>query len=58
MKNKSDYGLVGTTENGFSTNMVSNFEWGAVAYLSHSKYGKNSKVWLNNNWGFIGGYIT
>ena len=28
--------------------MMKNSEWGAVAYLSHSVYGKNSEVWINN----------
>lgn len=27
--------------------MMKNIEWGAVAYLSMSKYGKNSEVWNN-----------
>ncbi len=30
------------------THMMKNTEWGAVAYLSHSKYGKNSEVYINN----------
>lgn len=30
------------------SHMIKNTEWGAVAYLSHSKYGKNSKVYSNN----------
>ena len=29
--------------------MMKNTEWGAVAYLSHSKYGKNSEIYFNNN---------
>ena len=29
------YGLSATTD----THMIKNMEWGAVAYLSHSKYG-------------------
>ena len=29
--------------------MMKNDEWGAVAYLTQSKYGKNSEVRLNNN---------
>ncbi len=36
------YGLTGTTD----THMIKNTEWGAVAYLSQSKYGKNG----NNNY--------
>ena len=35
--------------------MMKNDEWGAVAYLSKSKYGKqNEEVWINNS----GSYIT
>ena len=30
--------------------MMKNNEWGAVAYLSHSKYGINSEVRINNYW--------
>ena len=29
------------------THMIKNTEWGAVAYLSRSVYGKNSEVWNN-----------
>ncbi len=37
------------------SHMIKNTEWGAVAYLSHSKYGKNSEVGINNYNGFITG---
>ncbi len=33
---------------------MKNTEWGAVAYLSQSAYGKNDKIWVNNS----GSYIT
>ena len=46
-------------QNEIDTHMMKNMEWGAVAYLSHSKYGRlNSdgtcvsggcKIWINNN---------
>ena len=29
--------------------MMKNSEWGAVAYLSHSKYGINGKIYINNS---------
>jgi len=29
--------------------MMKNTEWGAVAYLSHSIYGKNAEITINNN---------
>ena len=38
------------------SHMMKNTEWGAVAYLSHSKYGINDKVRINNNSSFITGY--
>ena len=39
----SNYGL--TT---YDAHMMKNSEWGATAYLSHSIYGKNGEVWINN----------
>ena len=36
------------------SHMMKNSEWGAVAYLTQSKYGKNEEVWINNS----GNYIT
>ena len=47
---ESNYGL-----SGYDSHMLKNSEWGAVAYLSHSKYGKNNEVILNNNSNFITG---
>ena len=38
--------------------MMKNTEWGAVAYLSHSIYGINSEVRLNNNSGHKTGYVA
>ncbi len=37
------------------THMMKNSEWGAVAYLSHSKYGINTEVRVNNQSGRITG---
>lgn len=37
-----------------NSHLMKNTEWGAVAYLSQSNYGKNSKIWINNS----GSYIT
>ena len=34
--------------NKVDTHIMKNTEWGAVAYLTNSKYGKNSEVWINN----------
>ena len=36
--------------------MMKNTEWGAVAYLSHSKYGINGEVNTNNHSGYLTGY--
>ena len=39
-----------------NSHMMKNDEWGAVAYLSKSKYGKeNEEVWINNSSSFITG---
>ena len=38
------------------SHMMKNTEWGAVAYLSHSKYGINNNIRMNNNSSFITGY--
>ena len=55
-KNNNDYGFASTTD----THMIKNSEWGAVAYLSHSKYGTCTngscvEVGINNNSNFITG---
>ena len=41
----STYGLTSKTD----SHMLKNSEWGAVAYLSHSKYGINSEIYINNS---------
>jgi len=39
------------------SHMMKNTEWGAVAYLAHSKYGRNgTEVTINNNSSFMTGY--
>jgi type IV pilus assembly protein PilA len=40
------YGFNGTE---VDTHMMKNDEWGAVAYLSHSKYGINNEIYKNNS---------
>jgi hypothetical protein len=40
----------------FDSHMMKNTEWGAVAYLQHSKYGSKSSVRINNHENFITGY--
>ena len=39
----------------FNSHMMKNSEWGAVAYLAQSSYGKNNEVWINPNSNFITG---
>ena len=38
--------------------MMKNMEWGAVALLSHSKYGTNTEVCINNNSNYLTGRST
>ena len=40
------------------SHMMKNTEWGAVAYLSHSKYGINQKIRFNNNNNYFTGYAS
>ena len=40
------------------SHMMKNTEWGAVAYLSHSNYGINGEVRVNNNSSFKTGYAA
>ncbi len=40
------------------SHMMKNTEWGAVSYLSHSKYGINTEVRINNNSNFLTGYAA
>ena len=49
----------GTSTYGMTSNvdahMMKNSEWGAVAYLSHSRYGVNREVYINNSSGHYTG---
>mgnify|MGYP004611980853 CR=1 FL=1 len=38
------------------SHMMKNTEWGAVSYLSHSKYGINGEININNNSDYLTGY--
>ena len=49
----STYGLTNV-----DSHMVKNSEWGAVAYLSYSVYGKNGEVSVNNNSNALTGYAA
>ena len=47
----NQYGFSTTDE----THMIKNMEWGAVTYLSHSKYGINKEVTRNSVYAYITG---
>ena len=51
--------LLGGSTYGVTTNadshMMKNSEWGAAAYLSHSKYGINREVYINNSQSYYTG---
>jgi len=40
------------------SHMMKNTEWGAVAYLQHSKYGSQESVRINNNSSYLTGYAA
>ena len=42
----------------FDSHMMKNTEWGAVAYLSHSKYGTMNRIRINNNSNYVTGYAS
>lgn len=55
MNNNSIYGL-SSDDNKVDPHLMKNTEWGAVTYLSKSKYGKeNEEIWKNNNKNYITG---
>ena len=41
-----------------SSHMMKNTEWGAVAYLHHSKYGSSTELMINNNSDYLTGYAS
>jgi hypothetical protein len=45
----------GTSGTGIDTHLMKNTEWGVVAYLSQSIYGKNSEIWINPNSNYLTG---
>ncbi len=40
------------------SHLMKNSEWGAIAYLQHSKYGSEQAVRLNNNSNYVTGYAS
>ena len=54
METNTRYGWTATGV-GIDTHLMKNTEWGAVAYLSSSVYGKTGEVWINPNSNFLTG---
>lgn len=50
-------GTFQTDGNGIDTHLIKNSEWGAIAYLTHSKYGQN-KICVNHYPGLNIGNVT
>ena len=53
---KTMFELAYNYKRNLDSHMLKNTEWGAVAYLSYSKYGINDEVNINNNSNLITGY--
>lgn len=53
MKNNIKYGWENDKER-IDTHLIKNIEWGAVTYLSQTKYGKNDLVWKVDRWPYPG----
>ena len=53
----AEYGLTDATQiNKLNSHMIKNSEWGAVAYLTYSKYGRNTiEISINNSNNYITG---
>ena len=49
------YNPFGLNANTVDSHMMKNSEWGAVAYLSHSRYGKNGEISRNESSSYITG---
>ncbi len=45
----------GSTGKSIDTHLMKNIEWGAVAYLSSSTYGKTGEIWINPNSNYLTG---
>lgn len=41
--------IYGFSPTGINTHLLKNLEWGAVAYLTSSIYGRSDEVWINND---------
>lgn len=54
METDNTYGW-GTSGTGIDTHMMKNTEWGSIAYLSSSKYGKTGEIWINPDSNYLTG---
>jgi len=54
METNTRYGWT-ATGTGIDTHLMKNTEWGVVAYISKSIYGKTGEVWINPNTSFLTG---
>ncbi len=45
-------------EESLKSHLIKNSEWGAVAYLQHSRYGSHASVRVNNNSEYLTGYAA
>ena len=45
-------------ESSLNSHMMKNTEWGAVAYLHHSRYGSSTELMINNNSNHLTGYAS
>lgn len=55
---KSFFNTLKSYNTNLDSHMMKNTEWGAAAYLSHSVYGINTAVRINNNSAFLTGYAA
>ncbi len=55
---KTMFNLAYNYNRNLNSHMMKNTEWGSVTYLTYSKYGKNSKVRINNNLDYKTGYAS
>ncbi|MCL2859430.1 MAG: hypothetical protein FWF46_02430 [Oscillospiraceae bacterium] len=57
-RNMTNAGNSLASATGVDSHMIKNSEWGAVAYLSMSTYGKNGRVWMNPYYNDTTNYST
>lgn len=55
---KNMFELTYNYERAMDSHMIKNTEWGAIAYLSHSKYGIDKEINMNNNSDYKTGYSS